>query len=97
MKENLSTSWATAILICGGPDYAGVYPGAILIALNVVLPELWFAPPIVILILLLSSRYYSRVLPVARLRKIDSHCVVMPSPAVEMLYQAVKYHTSAPL
>jgi len=79
------------------PDYAAVYPEVILMVLNVVLPELWFPPPMVILILPLSSRYYSRVLPVARLRKIDLHCVVMPSPAVEMLYQAVKYHTSAPL
>jgi len=79
------------------PDYAAVYPGAILMALNVVLPELWFAPPMVILILLLSSRYHSRVSPVARLRKIDSHCVVMLSPGEAMLYQAIKYHTSAPL
>jgi len=66
-------------------------------ALNVVLQELWLPPLMVILILLLSSRYHSRVLPVARLRKIDLHCVVMPSPAEAMLYQAVKYHTSAQL
>jgi len=53
-------------------------------ALNVVLPELLLPPPMVIVILLLIPRYNSRVLPAARLRKIDSHCVVMPSPADAM-------------
>jgi len=30
IKENLSTPWADTIKICGGPDYAAVYPGAII-------------------------------------------------------------------
>jgi len=66
-------------------------------ALKVVFPEFWFAPPIVIVTPLpVNCVYHSRVSPAARLRKIDSHCVVMPSPADAMLYQEVKYHTSAP-
>jgi len=67
MKENLSATWATAI----EAPYAAVYPGAILMALNVVFPELLTPPPMVIVILPPSSRYHSRVSPVARLRKID--------------------------
>jgi len=60
-------------------------------ALNVVLPELLLPPPMVIVILPLMPRYHSRVLPAARLRKIDLHCVMMPSPTAAMLYQVVKY------
>jgi len=74
-----------------------VYPGAILMVLNIVLPELLLLLPIVIVILLLIPRYHSRVFPATRLRNIDSHCVVMPSPADAMSYQVVKYHTSQPL
>jgi len=81
-------------IYCNSPDYAVVYPGAFLMALNVVLPEL---PLMVIVILPLIPRYHSRVSPEARLRKIDAHYVVMPSSADAMLYQAVKYHTSPPL
>jgi len=47
-----------------------VYPGAILMELNVVLPELLEPPPMVIVILLPNPRYHSRVLPSARLRNI---------------------------
>jgi len=85
------------IIYCLSPDYAMVYPGESLIALKVVLPELLPPPWTVIVILLLSNRHHSWVSPVARLRKIDSHCVVIPSTTVEMLYQVVKYHTSPPL
>jgi len=77
--------------------YAAVYPGASLMALKVVLPELFLPPQMVIVILTPNTRCHSRVLPAARLRKIDSHCVVTPSVAAAMLYQAVKYHTSVPL
>jgi len=84
------------IFIETAPDYAAVYPGAILTALNVVLPELLAPPPMVIVILPLKPRYHSRVSPATRLRNIDSHCVVIPSVAVEILYQVVKYHTLEP-
>jgi len=92
--QQLCTKLLTMLCVLGH-DYATVYPGTSLMALKVVLPEL-LPPLIFIVILLLSNRYHSRVSPVARLRNIDLHCVVMPSPNVEMLYQAVKYHTSPP-
>jgi len=45
--------WKTHyIFIATAPDYAAVYPGAILMALNIVFPELQLPPPMVILILL---------------------------------------------
>jgi len=50
-------------IYCNSPDYAAVYPGASLMALNVVLPELLLPPPMVIVILPLIPRYHSRVLP----------------------------------
>jgi len=59
--------------------YATVYSGASLIVLKVVLPELLLPPPMVIV-----------QQPLNWLRKIDSHCVVIPSPGTETLYQAVK-------
>jgi len=85
------------IIYCIDPDYAAVYPGASLMVLKVELPELLAPPLIIIVILLPDPRYHSRVSPEARWRKIDLHCVVIPSPAAAMLYQAVKYHTSSPL
>jgi len=63
-------------------------------ALKVVLPEFLLPPLMVIVILPPNPRYHSRVSPAARLRKIDLHCMVMPSPTAAMLYQVVKYHTS---
>jgi len=77
------------IIYCLSPDYSAVYPGASLMALKLVLPELLAPPPMFIIILLPNPRYHSRVSPVARLRKIDSHYVVIPSPAVAMLYQVI--------
>jgi len=71
--QKLKTNY---IFIATAPDYAAVYPGASLMALNVVLPELLLPPLMVIVILLLKPRYHSSVLPAARLRKIDLHCVV---------------------
>jgi len=53
--------------------YAALYPGASLMALKVVLPELLLPPLMVIVILPPNPRYHSRVSPAARLRKIDLH------------------------
>jgi len=95
-KKSLDGPGVVTIIYSHCP-YAAVYPGASLMALKVVFPELLLPPLIFIVMLLLSSRYHSRVSPAEVQREIDLHYVVMPSPNVEMLYQAVKYHTCPPL
>jgi len=59
-------------------------------ALKAVLPELLLPPLMVRVILPPNPRYHSRVSPEARLRKIDSHCVVIPSPlSGDTLYRVI--------
>jgi len=48
-------------IYCNGTNYAVVYPGASLMALNVVLPELLLPPPMVIVILPLKGVASSKV------------------------------------
>jgi len=80
------------IIYCNSP-YATVYPGASLMALKVVFPELLELPLMVIVILLPNPRYHSRVSPAARLRKINLHCVVIPSPAAIIMSKPLPYET----